>query len=256
MSSTWNTDSATAPQVITENSTQKLDDKIDPVLMDQNEPVAREQHQDWRKGHHGLNESRRQVMPRSHYHSHPRRILYFPCSPSMRFCASRSRPHAAIEDVETMNELGESDNEHDVNNGDENKAEVNEDAKETEANENDEAAEENENVEAAEANENEDSSVENEYDGEAVEYETVDETEANENDETTEENENDEDTKEIENLTHWYGGTEPEHTPTGPPHCLSTRSTGSKPPRNPGGFIPHSSVYVPYDLRLVVVVKF
>ena len=57
---------------------------------------------------------------------------------------------AAVDDAETMKELlGESDNEHDVNNPDENEAE------------------ENENVEEDEENENEDSSVENEAEAEA-----------------------------------------------------------------------------------------
>ena len=57
---------------------------------------------------------------------------------------------AAVDDAETMKELlGESDNEHDVNNADENEAE------------------ENENVEEDEENENEDSSVENENEAEA-----------------------------------------------------------------------------------------
>ena len=73
-SSTQNTENATAPQVITEKSTQNLDENLDPILMDQNESAGREQHEDWRGERLELYESRRPVVPRSLYHSH--RIFY------------------------------------------------------------------------------------------------------------------------------------------------------------------------------------
>ena len=76
----------------------------------------------------------------------------------MLICASRFQPQAAIEDVDTMKELGESDNEHDVNNADENEAEENE---------NEDSSVENEAEAEAKENENEDRSVENEDEAEA-----------------------------------------------------------------------------------------
>jgi hypothetical protein len=89
----------------------------------------------------------------------------------MLICASRFQPQAAIEDVETRKELGESDNEHDVNNADENEAEENE---------NEDSSVENEAEAEAKENENEDRSVENEAEAEAEENENEDRSVENE----------------------------------------------------------------------------
>ena len=99
----------------------------------------------------------------------------------MLICASRSRPHAAVDDVDTMKELGESYNEHDVNNAVENEAEENE---------NEDCSVENEAEAEAKENENEDRSVENEAEAEAEENENEDRSVENEDEAEAEENEN------------------------------------------------------------------
>ena len=85
-----------------------------------------------------------------------------PCSPIMLICASRFQPQAAVDDAETMKELGESDIEHDVNNDVENDAEENDNEDSSVENQMVEEVEEIVNDGKAEEIENEGSSVENE----------------------------------------------------------------------------------------------